>query len=80
MANIKSAKKRILVNETKAARNKAIKSKVKTCVKKVETAVAKKDAAAAAEASFKLWQSAEPTNIPATVTAASEDPCPANTS
>ena len=45
MANIKSAKKRILVNETKAARNKAIKSKVKTCVKKVETAVAKKDAA-----------------------------------
>ena len=48
MANIKSAKKRILVNETKAARNKAIKSKVKTCVKKVETAVANKDAAAAA--------------------------------
>ena len=38
MANIKSAKKRILVNETKAARNKAIKSKVKTCVKKVEAA------------------------------------------
>ena len=36
MANIKSAKKRILVNETKAARNKAIKSKVKTAVKKVE--------------------------------------------
>lgn len=29
MANIKSAKKRILVNETKAARNKAIRSKVK---------------------------------------------------
>ena len=50
MANIKSAKKRILVNETKAARNKAIKSKVKTCVKKVETAVANKDAAAAADA------------------------------
>ena len=50
LANIKSAKKRILVNETKAARNKAIKSKVKTCVKKVETAVAKKDAAAAQDA------------------------------
>ena len=33
MANIKSAKKRILVTETKAARNKAIKSKVKTAVK-----------------------------------------------
>ena len=30
MANIKSAKKRILVTETKTARNKAIKSKVKT--------------------------------------------------
>ena len=47
MANIKSAKKRILVNETKAARNKAIKSKVKTYVKKVETAVEKKDVEAA---------------------------------
>ena len=44
MANIKSAKKSILVNETKAARNKAIKSKVKTAVKKVEAAVAAKDA------------------------------------
>ena len=44
MANIKSAKKRILVNETKAARNKAIKSKVKTAVKKVEAAIAAKDA------------------------------------
>lgn len=50
MANIKSAKKRILVNETKAARNKTIKSKVKTYVKKVETAVAHSDKAAAEEA------------------------------
>lgn len=47
LANIKSAKKRILVNETKAARNKAIKSKVKTSVKKVEAAVAQNDTAAA---------------------------------
>ena len=47
MANIKSAKKRILVIETKTARNKAIKSKVKTYVKKVETDVARKDAEAA---------------------------------
>ena len=47
MANIKSAKKRILVNETKDARNKAIKSKVKTCIKKVEVAVANNDAEAA---------------------------------
>ena len=43
MANIKSAKKRILVNETKAAKNKAIKSKVKTSIKKVEAAIAQKD-------------------------------------
>ena len=50
MANIKSAKKRILVTETKTARNKAIKSRVKTYVKKVETAVAEnnKEAAPAA--------------------------------
>ena len=47
MANIKSAKKRILVAETRAARNKAIRSKVKTAVKKVEAAVAAKDKAAA---------------------------------
>lgn len=50
LANIKSAKKRILVNETKAARNKAIKSKVKTCVKKVEVAVVAKDKGTAKEA------------------------------
>lgn len=43
MANIKSAKKRILVNETKALRNKAIKSKVKTLIKKVDAAVAAGD-------------------------------------
>ena len=47
LANIKSAKKRILVNETKAARNKAIKSKVKTAVKKVEAAVQENNKAAA---------------------------------
>ena len=47
LANNKSAKKRILVNETKAARNKAIKSKVKTAIKKVDAAVAQKDVEAA---------------------------------
>ena len=47
MANIKSAKKRILVNQTKADRNKAIRSAVKTSIKKVETAVENKDKAAA---------------------------------
>ena len=48
MANIKSAKKRILVIQTKTARNKSIKSKVKTYVKKVETAIAQGDKEAAA--------------------------------
>ena len=50
MANIKSAKKRILVNETKAARNKAIKSRVKTSIKKVDAAISSKDVDAAKEA------------------------------
>lgn len=47
MANIKSAKKRILVNRTKAARNKSIRSAVKTSIKKVEAAVQNNDKAAA---------------------------------
>ena len=47
MANIKSAKKRVLVIETKTARNKAIKSRVKTFVKKVDVAVAAGDKEAA---------------------------------
>lgn len=47
MANIKSAKKRILVTEARTARNKSIKSAVKTSIKKVESAVTAKDKAAA---------------------------------
>lgn len=50
MANIKSAKKRILVDRRNAERNKAIKSKVKTAVKKVDAAIAAKDKAAATSA------------------------------
>ena len=50
MANIKSAKKRILVNQTRAARNKAIKSRVKTSIKKVESAVTANDTDVAKEA------------------------------
>ena len=50
MANMKSAKKRILVTATKTARNKAIRSEVKTSIKKVEAAVAAKDKAAAENA------------------------------
>ena len=47
MANIKSAKKRILVNRTKAERNKAIKSGVKTSIKKVVAAIDAQDKEAA---------------------------------
>ena len=47
MANIKSAKKRVLVSQRNAERNKAARSKVKTYVKKVETAIASGDKAAA---------------------------------
>lgn len=50
MANIKSQKKRILTSEKAAARNKAVKSGVKTAVKKVRTAVENGDKQAAGEA------------------------------
>ena len=58
MANIKSAKKRVITTKTKTERNKAIKSEVKTYVKKVNEAIANgdKEAAKAAfrEAEIKL--------------------------
>jgi len=47
LANIKSAKKRILVSQKKHDKNKSIKSSVKTAMKKVEAAVAANDKAAA---------------------------------
>lgn len=47
MANIKSAKKRILVSQKRADRNKAIRSTVKTAIKKVDAAVAANDKVAA---------------------------------
>ena len=47
MADIKSAKKRILVNRTKMERNKAIKSGVKTAVKKAYAAMGRDDKEAA---------------------------------
>ena len=50
MANIKSAKKRIVVSEIRTERNKAIRSKVKTYVKKVQSAVEAGDKALAEEA------------------------------
>ena len=53
MANIKSAKKRILVNQAKALRNQMVKSQLKTVIKKFNAAVAAGDKAAASEA-YKL--------------------------
>ena len=47
MANIKSAKKRILTSQKSNEKNKAIKSRVKTYVKKVDAAVAAGDKEAA---------------------------------
>ncbi|MBQ4308018.1 MAG: 30S ribosomal protein S20 [Lachnospiraceae bacterium] len=47
MANIKSAKKRILTSAKRTERNKAVKSGVKTAVKKVNTAIAAGDKEAA---------------------------------
>ncbi len=49
MANIKSAKKRILVNHTKALRNQMIKSQLKTVIKKFNLAVESGDKASASE-------------------------------
>lgn len=39
MPNIKSAKKRVLVNKTKAARNKSTNSALKTAIKKANIAI-----------------------------------------
>ena len=50
MANIKSAKKRVLTSAKRAERNKAQKSAVKTYIKKVYAAIEEKDKAAALEA------------------------------
>ena len=49
MANIKSAKKRILVNRAKALQNQMIKSQLKTTVKKFNAAVDANDKALASE-------------------------------
>jgi len=43
MANIKSAKKRILVTQTKTANNRMVKSALKTAIKKFEAAVEAKN-------------------------------------
>ena len=50
MANIKSAKKRILVSKKRADRNKSVRSRIKTAVKKVDVAIEAGDKAAALDA------------------------------
>ena len=49
MANIKSAKKRILVNQAKALQNQMVKSQLKTVIKKFNAAVDAGDKAQASE-------------------------------
>ena len=49
MANIKSAKKRILVNQAKALQNQMVKSQLKTTIKKFNAAVEAGDKVAAGE-------------------------------
>ena len=50
LANIKSAKKRILVSRKRADRNKSVRSRIKTAVKKVDAAIEAGDKAAATDA------------------------------
>ena len=50
MPNIKSAKKRVLVTESKTLENKMFKSALKTVIKKYEAAIESGDKAAASEA------------------------------
>ena len=49
MPNIKSAKKRVIVNQTKAMQNKMFRTQLKTDVKKYQAAVASGDTALAQE-------------------------------
>ena len=54
MPNIKSAKKRVLVNATKVAQNKAAKSEFKTDMKKFQAGIAEEtDKAAAVALAYK---------------------------
>ncbi len=43
MANLKNAKKRILVNKKKEVRNNNYEASIKTAIKKTERAIARKD-------------------------------------
>ena len=58
MPNIKSAKKRVLISEKKAARNKARKSALKTALKKAHAAEGEQQAALVQAAIQKVDQAA----------------------
>ena len=58
MPNIKSAKKRVLVNQAKASRNKARKSALKTAIKKANAAEGADQQALVQEAIQKVDQAA----------------------
>jgi len=58
MPNVKSAKKRVLVNEKKAGRNKARKSALKTAIKKAKAAEGAEQAALVQAAIQKVDQAA----------------------
>ena len=66
MPNIKSAKKRVLVNEKKTEQNKSIRSQVKTAIKKVDACVKEnkfEEAKIALNEAFKIIDSACGKNI-----------------
>ena len=66
MPNIKSAKKRVLVNEKKNAQNKAIRSEVRTEIKKIDALIKEgklEEAKAALSNAFAVIDSACSKNI-----------------
>ncbi len=66
MPNIKSAKKRVLVNDKKTEQNKAIRSQVKTAIKKVDALLKDnkiEEAKAALSEAFAIIDSAATKNI-----------------
>ena len=66
MPNIKSAKKRVLVNDKKTEQNKNIRSQVKTIIKKVDLLVKEnklEEAKATLNEAFKIIDAAASKNI-----------------
>lgn len=66
MPNIKSAKKRVIVNNKKAEQNKSIRSELRTAIKKVEALVKEgklEEAKAALPCAFSAIDSAASKNV-----------------